>query len=159
MSDPYDAVVATPLHDLLLGIRLEQGRLCSIDFLRGEWALQSARHHIAREVAQQLARYFADPRWVFDLPLAAIGTPFQQRVWQTLRGLRAGWPVTYGALARELGSSARAVGGACRANPIPIVIPCHRVVSATGLGGFMGRTFGSETALKQWLLEHERGAA
>jgi methylated-DNA-[protein]-cysteine S-methyltransferase len=62
---------------------------------------------------------------------------------------------TYGALARKLRSSARAVGNACRANPVPMVVPCHRVVGATGLGGYMGAFTGDPLAIKEWLLRHE----
>ena len=72
-----------------------------------------------------------------------------------MRRIPIGQVVTYGELAKALDSSARAVAGACRANPIPILIPCHRVVAATGLGGYMGETGGEALAIKQWLLQHE----
>ena len=84
------------------------------------------------------------------------GTPFQRRVWQALRGIPSGSTCSYGELAHELGSSARAVGGACRRNPIPIVVPCHRVAAAAGgVGGFMGQRDGEALTIKQWLLDHE----
>ena len=79
-----------------------------------------------------------------------------QRVWQALKQIPAGESICYGELAKQLGTSARAVGNACRANPLPIVVPCHRVVSASGLGGFMGQTQGAELTVKQWLLKHEQ---
>jgi methylated-DNA-[protein]-cysteine S-methyltransferase len=115
-------------------------------------------------VARQLAAYFADPGFRFDLPLETGGTPYQRRVWDTLTRIPPGAPQTYGALARGVGGGARAVGGACRANPIPIVIPCHRVVAASGLGGYMGAREGTGAgpasaeplAVKAWLLAHER---
>jgi methylated-DNA-[protein]-cysteine S-methyltransferase len=106
-------------------------------------------------VAQQLARYFADGSAAFDLPLALRGTPFQQRVWAAIRAIPAGRTRTYGDLAREVGSAARAVGQACRANPCPIVVPCHRVIAAGGLGGFAGDLGGRRLAIKRWLLRHE----
>jgi methylated-DNA-[protein]-cysteine S-methyltransferase len=85
------------------------------------------------------------------------GTPFQRRVWHALRRIPSGCTRSYGELARELGSSARAVGGACRRNPIPIVVPCHRVIAAGGgAGGFMGQRSGDALAIKTWLLDHER---
>jgi methylated-DNA-[protein]-cysteine S-methyltransferase len=72
-----------------------------------------------------------------------------------MRRISAGTPACYGDLADRLGSSPRAVGGACRANPIPVIIPCHRVVGRNGLGGFMGTTAGRGIEIKQWLLAHE----
>ncbi len=87
-------------------------------------------------------------------PLEPATTPFRSRLRQALLAIPWGQTLTYGALARQLGSSPRAVGQACRANPIPLLVPCHRVVSAGGVGGFMGR---ERSDIKRWLLEHERG--
>jgi methylated-DNA-[protein]-cysteine S-methyltransferase len=110
-------------------------------------------------LAVELAAYFADPGHRFGLPLRLAGTPFQRRVWEALRAIPPGRTRTYGELAAELGTSARAVGGACRANPCPIVVPCHRVVGATGLGGFAGDTSGRKLDVKRWLLRHEGAEA
>ena len=104
---------------------------------------------------RQLAAYFADGTAVFDLPLELGGTPFQQRVWAAIRAIPAGATRTYRDVARELGSAPRAVGQACRANPCPIVVPCHRVVAVAGLGGFAGDSTGRKLAFKRWLLRHE----
>ena len=106
-------------------------------------------------IRAQLAAYFSDGRASFDLPLSMQGTPFQQRVWAAMRAIPAGRTRTYGDIARELGSAARAVGQACRSNPLPIVVPCHRVVACSGLGGFAGDTSGRKLAVKRWLLRHE----
>jgi methylated-DNA-[protein]-cysteine S-methyltransferase len=76
-------------------------------------------------------------------------------IWALLRAIPVGQTRTYGEVARELGSAARAVGQACRANPCPIVVPCHRVVGRHGLGGFAGDHQGSRLAIKRWLLHHE----
>jgi len=103
--------------------------------------------------AAQLGEYFLGQRRSFDLPLAPEGTAFQQRVWRALSAIPFGKTRSYGELARELGSAARAVGGACGANPIPIIIPCHRVLAAKGrLGGFSG---GNGLSSKQQLLALE----
>jgi methylated-DNA-[protein]-cysteine S-methyltransferase len=110
-----------------------------------------------QRACRTLQQYFRNARVRLDLPLSPAGTPFQQRVWRALRRIPPGQVRSYGELARSLGTSARAVGGACRANPIPILIPCHRVVSAAGEGGFMGKTAGRAMAVKRWLLRHERG--
>ena len=87
----------------------------------------------------------------FDLPLAPAGTDFRRAVWQSMLDIPYGEPLTYGAIARHLGSVARAVGGACGANPIPIIIPCHRVLAAKHhIGGYSG-----ESGWKQYLLRIE----
>ncbi len=103
--------------------------------------------------AKQLDEYFTGARRDFDLPLAPRGTAFQRRVWTEMVRIPYGATASYGALAGKTGTVARAVGGACGANPIPIVIPCHRVVGAGGtLGGFSG---GAGVATKLALLELE----
>jgi methylated-DNA-[protein]-cysteine S-methyltransferase len=105
------------------------------------------------EARRQLQAYFAGDLHSFDLVLHLPGTPFQQRVWQALRDLHYGETVSYGELARRIGEpgAARAVGLASHNNPVPIVVPCHRVIGAdgslTGFGGGIGR--------KRWLLTHE----
>ena len=102
---------------------------------------------------EQLAEYFARTRTTFDLPLDAPGTAFQRRVWEALRTIPYGTTPSYSELARRLGDlrATRAVGAANGRNPIPIIVPCHRVVGAngalTGFGGGLDR--------KRWLLEHE----
>jgi methylated-DNA-[protein]-cysteine S-methyltransferase len=104
---------------------------------------------------RQLGAYFANGSASFDLPLEMGGTPFQQRVWAAIRSILPGSTRTYRDLARDLGSAPRAVGQACRANPCPIVVPCHRVVAVNGLGGFAGDRTGRKLAVKRWLLRHE----
>ena len=148
----YDAVVATPLGRL--GIEAATA-LTNIDFVSARTPLKKARTPVANKVCTQLKAYFADSHARFDLPLAAAGSDFQQRVWRALRKIPSGAPRNYGDLAKRLKSAPRAVGGACRANPIPIVVPCHRVVAATGLGGFMGATRGRAMDIKRWLLKQE----
>jgi methylated-DNA-[protein]-cysteine S-methyltransferase len=150
----YAAVVTTPVG--ILGIRLSGGQLVGIDLAARATALAHAPDEAARDVLDQLFHYFEDARWQFDLPLEMRGTPFQRRVWQALCRIPSGSTRSYGELAGELDSSARAVGGACRRNPIPIVVPCHRVIAAGGVGGFMGQRDGNALAIKQWLLDHER---
>lgn len=106
------------------------------------------------EVVAALERYFRDPRIPFDVPLSLSGTAFQQQVWALLRLIPVGRTITYASLAQQLTTSARAVGQACRANPILIIVPCHRVVASRGLGGYLG---GCQDWLgaKRWLLQHE----
>lgn len=109
-----------------------------------------------RHVSEQLHSYFWNANVNWSVPLIMAGTEFQQRVWSYLKTIPAGETQTYSEVADALNSSARAVGNACRANPFVIIIPCHRVVSKTGLGGYDGQTDGNNIRIKQWLLEHER---
>jgi methylated-DNA-[protein]-cysteine S-methyltransferase len=123
------------------------------DHEAGEPQAQPGETPLLARAAQQLSEYFAGTRRDFDLPLDPAGTPFQRRVWTEMARIPFGATESYGALARKTHSVARAVGGACGANPIPIVIPCHRVVAEGGaLGGFSG---GTGPATKRALLELE----
>jgi methylated-DNA-[protein]-cysteine S-methyltransferase len=150
----FAAVVASPVGPL--GIALAGEAVGEIAFLPPQTRPRAPTHALAREAAAQLAHYFSDPDWAFDLPLHEPGTPFQRRVWAALRAIPRGQTRSYGALAATLHSGPRAVGGACRANPLVIVTPCHRVVAAGGaLGGFAGATRGRPLATKHWLLAHE----
>lgn len=150
----YDAVIAAPIGGL--GLRLRDGFLVELDFLGARATKVTPRTAAARTATAALTRYFADPQRPLAIPIDLAGTDFQRRVWRALRRIRPGAVRCYGDIAKELGSSARAVGNACRANPIPIVVPCHRVVAVAGLGGFMGQRTGRAMRLKHWLLEHER---
>lgn len=151
----FDAVIASPVGRL--GIVLENGALADIGFLGDTTVLQPPRSAAARIICCQLRSYFTNPNFSFRVPLVQSGTAFQQRVWRALQQIPAGRTLSYGVLAKKLDTSARAVGNACRANPVPIVVPCHRVVASNGVGGFMGRRSGSPLNLKHWLLKHERG--
>lgn len=104
---------------------------------------------------KQIARYFKQPH-NFEVPLhSEMGTTFQLRVWQALLDIPLGQTRTYGELAKTLKTSARAIGMACRTNPLPLIVPCHRVVAANGMGGFCGKVDGKPLIVKQWLLAHE----
>ena len=156
MATHYDAVITSPIGNL--GLRLDDGRLCAVDFLASGVRLRRPADAATRRAVQALHRYFRDGRSACTLPLELRGTRFQERVWQALRRIPAGGTVTYGWLAARLGTSARAVGNACRANPVPVLVPCHRVVAAHGPGGYAGARGGVRLGVKRWLLDHE-GAA
>ena len=139
----------TPLGEVT--ISEDDGAIVALDWGRGR---DQARSPLLDEAVAQLQDYFDGRRSDFDLPLRAHGTTFQQRVWDALRAIPIGQTRSYGELAKLLGSSARAVGQANGSNPIPIFIPCHRVLAAAGaLGGYSG---GEGPPTKLWLLEHER---
>ncbi|WP_144184536.1 methylated-DNA--[protein]-cysteine S-methyltransferase [Elioraea rosea] len=132
----------------------EDGRIVALDFGRGA-GVAEATPLLAR-ARRQLDAYFDDPRSAFDLPLAPAGTAFQRKVWDEMLAIPPGRTRRYGEIAAALGSSARAVGGACGANPIPIIIPCHRVVGSGALGGYSG---GEGADTKRYLLAHEHADA
>jgi len=126
-----------------------------IDFVSQSDALQTTHDQLLKETLKQIRQYLKNADFPFDLPISPQGTEFQHRVWAALQKIPVGKVKTYGELAKELHSSPRAIGNACRRNPIPLIIPCHRVISAQGIGGFAGQTQGSRITIKQQLLHHE----
>jgi methylated-DNA-[protein]-cysteine S-methyltransferase len=157
----YYTYYKSPLGDIALTAN-EQG-LTTLTFATGKsfeakLSLLSSENYQEKpekftQVCQQLTEYFAGKRKVFDLPLAAVGTPFQQKVWHTLCSIKQGETKTYGWLAKEINNekAVRAVGTANGANPIALIVPCHRVIGSNGkLTGYAGGL-----ALKAKLLMHE----
>ena len=147
----------TPIGRLLLAAD-DHGLRC-IEFPRADQGVRIGAHwrrgraRLGAAIAQ-LEAWFAGDLLAFDLVLAAEGTPFRKAVWNELVRIPYGETISYGELARRVGdpSASRAVGAANGANPLPIVVPCHRVIGANGkLTGF-----GGGLPTKQWLLEHER---
>jgi methylated-DNA-[protein]-cysteine S-methyltransferase len=139
-----------------VGVRTEGARLAEICFLPFSVPLAAARNALAERAVRQLEAYLADPDWRFELPLAEAGSGFQRRVWDAIRGIPRGRTLTYGQVAKALRSAPRAVGQACGANWFPLVVPCHRVVGAGGLGGFGHHGEGFHLEIKRWLLAHEQ---
>jgi methylated-DNA-[protein]-cysteine S-methyltransferase len=142
-----------------LGVRTSGDRLAEIVFLKPGGTLLAPRDGVAERACAQLESYLSDPEFRFDLPLAACGTPFQRRVWSSIAAIAPGRTRSYGEIAREIDSAARAVGQACGANPLPLVVPCHRVLAAGGIGGFAHHEGGFHLSVKRWLLAHEGAAA
>lgn len=147
------AVLTTPCGALRLCARGDA--LVSAEFLAAATPIAPASV-VLRAAAEQVRAYFNGRLRVFSVPLRLSGSRFQLRVWAALGGIGWGTTRSYGALAQLLGTSARAVGGACRANPVVLLVPCHRVVAAHGLGGYMGAACGPQTGIKAYLLAHER---
>ncbi len=142
VTHPAFTTVISPVGELLL---VTDGRaITAIGFEPYEppIAPRDDHHPVLRQAAEELAEYFAGEREEFDLPLAPVGTEFQHRVWDQLRQIPYGTTVSYGDIARRMGlvpGASRAVGLANGRNPIPIVVPCHRVVGANGsLTGYAG---------------------
>jgi methylated-DNA-[protein]-cysteine S-methyltransferase len=150
----YAAKVKTPF--AVLGIRTDGASVVGIEYLPKSERASAPADLAAMRAATELLRYLADPHHHFALPLAPRGTAFQQRVWDAIAAIPVGESRTYGEIARMVRSAPRAVGQACGANPIALVIPCHRVVGSHGaLGGFMNAADGDPLAVKHWLLKHE----
>lgn len=152
----FDALYRTPF--AVLGIRTDGESLTGLEYLPLDVAPSQPKSALGCEVIRQIECYLADPRFRFDLPLKIHGTEFRKRVWKVMCAIPPGHTLTYGEVARRLGSAARAVGGACGDNRIPLIIPCHRVVGSNGIGGFMHTTDERETGIKRWLLLHEANA-
>ena len=138
-----------------LGITVAADKLTTIKFLPDTASVSAKLLPLTQEFVRQLDKYSQDSSAKFSLPLSLQGTSHQLKVWQALQAIPLGATRTYGELAGALQSSPRAIGNACRNNPLPIIIPCHRVVAKTGLGGFAGDTTGRLLMVKKQLLSHE----
>jgi len=139
-----------------LTLHTSHNKLTKIDLLPSHSPLQSHAPDIyIQQICYQLESYFKNPKHIFSLELELTGTLFQQTVWQALRQIPGGTTLSYNTLAKQLKTSPRAIGNACRANPFPIIIPCHRIVAQNHIGGFAGTTTGTLIDIKKWLLRHE----
>lgn len=148
----WQAKIKTPFG--VFGVRCDEYAVIETAYLPPRSAEIAPRRWLAKETARQLLAYLRKPRgFVFDLPLLSAPTEHQRRVREAMAKIRGGEVRTYGQIAAEIRSSPRAVGGACRANFLPLLVPCHRVIAADGAGGFMGG--GGGTAMKQKLLDFE----
>jgi len=150
----YNAVIEVPFGKV--GIRIADGVLKQILYLPEQIPEMAPDSALAQRAVQQIENYLARAVSPFDLPIETVGSPFQQRVWQAISDIPCGTVLTYGQVARRIGSAPRAVGQACGANYFPLLIPCHRVVSSTGIGGFSNHDGdGYFRSIKRWLLAHE----
>ena len=154
LARPYSATLATAF--AVVGICVRGEKLVGVQYLPLDTASEPARDPLAREVCNQIRAYLKDPMHLFDVPYALEGTLYQQRVWREIARIPSRETRSYGDLARALKSAPRAVGGACGSNPVPLIVPCHRVVSAAGgIGGFMHSRSDFALGIKSWLLHHE----
>lgn len=153
LLDSYSARIAAPF--AVLGICTAGDHLTGIEYLPKGAATLAPVNRFAERVCRQLDRYLEDPGYPFDLPFDFRGTEFQCRVWRAIHSIPPGKTLSYTDIARQLKTAPRPVGGACGANRIPILIPCHRVLAADGIGGFMHSRGGYPIEVKRWLLRHE----
>ena len=153
MATSFDSTLQTSIG--WVALRLQGEHVCELALLPEKPTVSDSDNPLADQVMQQVGLYLDTGTWPQNLPINARGTEFQERVWAALMGIPAGHTMTYGELAKQLGTSARAIGGACRANPVLLLIPCHRVVAAQGKGGFAGHRSGRWVDIKRRLLQLE----
>jgi len=153
MLESFHAKFPTPF--AVLGIRTVGNRVSDIEYLPRGIATLDPLNKLAERACREIECYLDDPEHVFDLPFEYAGTAFQCKVWRQISAIPPGRTLTYTDVARALKTAPRPVGGACGANRIPIVIPCHRVLGANGIGGFMRGRGADALDIKRWLLRHE----
>jgi methylated-DNA-[protein]-cysteine S-methyltransferase len=152
----YDVTVDFP--KFKVGVATRDGVVTELKYLPLSAASVSPKIELAKRAERQLQSYRSDPNVVFDLPVAIEGSELQKAVWKAMCAIPRGNTRTYGDLARELGTDPREIGQACGDNRLPLVIPCHRIVAANGIGGFAHATSGYLLETKRWLLMHEAAA-
>jgi methylated-DNA-[protein]-cysteine S-methyltransferase len=154
-SSLFSAIVGAPFG--AIGIRTDAGIVSELVYLPPHFGEKDATDPIAEEAARQVACYLRDPDFAFSFPRPEVGSVFQRKVWAAIAAIPRGTLRTYGDVARYIGSAPRAVGQACGANWFPLVVPCHRVTAAGGLGGFSNHDdeYGFHLSVKRWLLAHE----
>ena len=149
----FDAVVRVPFGGV--GIRAHEGVISEAVYLPRSIKPHAGKTPLAREAARQINAYFRGAAFEFDLPLAKKGSAFQRTVWKVVASIPSGHTLSYGDVARRIRSAPRAVGQACGANWYSLLIPCHRVLAANGIGGFGSGDGGFHLNVKRWLLAHE----
>lgn len=152
----YDVTVEFP--KFKVGVATRDGVVTELKYLPLSLGSVSAKDSLAERAAVQLEDYKRDPNSKFDLPVVIDGTELQKAVWKAMCAIPRGRTRTYGDLARELGANPRDIGQCCGDNRLPLVIPCHRIVAANGIGGFAHATSGYLLEAKRWLLMHEAAA-
>jgi methylated-DNA-[protein]-cysteine S-methyltransferase len=157
-SDIFSAIVSVPFG--FIGVRTEHGMISELVYLPERFREKAPVDQIAEQAVSQIESYIAQPDFCFQLPLKPAGTAFQHKVWTAISSIPRGEVRTYGQIAKHIQSAPRAVGQACGANWYPLVIPCHRVTAAGGLGGFAHHDdeTGFHLGVKRWLLAHEQVA-
>lgn len=148
-------VLKTPIGKI--AVDYEENFVTRVHQVADDARAASNKDPFAKEIQKQFKAYFAKDLNKFELPfLFKQGTDYQLKVWDQIRKITFGETKTYGDIAKQIKSGPRAVGNACRRNNLLLIVPCHRVVSASGSGGFLGDDKGKLVQRKQWLLSHEQ---
>ena len=155
-SSIFSAIVHAPFG--AIGIRTDTALVRELVYLPPHFGEKAPLDPVAELAAHQVRQYLQDADFSFDLPLLEVGSAFQRKVWDAIVAIPRGTVRTYGQVGKHIGcGSPRAVGQACGANWFPLLIPCHRVTAAGGLGGFSNHDDenGFHLSVKRWLLAHE----
>ena len=153
---PFNAIVKAPFGAVGIRLNAVKTHVQELVYLPASTPKQKADCPLAERASEQVKAFLSNPQFIFDLPLQDQGTAFQQKVWRVISGLEAGQVLTYKQVGQIIQCGApRAVGGACGANPYPLIVPCHRVVASHGIGGFAHNDDGFFIEVKRWLLAHE----
>lgn len=150
----FEAVITTPVAKL--GIKTHDELLVGLSIVQADAKNIHPHTPLTKLVAEQLQAYFDKKLKIFSLPLGGMGTSFQKKVWDSLSQMECGTTKTYAELAAELETGPRAIGNACRRNPVVIIVPCHRIVAKNDLGGYSGSKATHWLDIKNWLLHHEQ---
>lgn len=156
LENQHNCVLDSPIGKL--GIIVTRNQITKIDFLPANAPPVAVGSRVIRSAVANLKKYFYNPKLRLSLILNSSaflgGTVLQKKIWRALQKIPCGKTITYGELAKKIKTGPRVIGNACRANPLPIIIPCHRVVAATSLGGYCGKNK-KLLKIKKWLLKHE----
>ena len=149
-------IVDSPIGKLL--IVCNANLITTIQFYSKDTAIshQVANSPLLHQTQQQISNYFKNPQQHFNINIAPAGTTLQKCIWRACQNIDIGTTKTYSEIAQQVGTSPRVVGNALSKNPILLIIPCHRVVAKSGIGGFAGQTNGTKLDSKKWLLRHEQ---
>ena len=156
VAELFTSIVKAPFG--AIGIRVEHGKLCELSYLPPQYEAKPGQDSLSKNIAKQVQAYFKNPDFEFDIDLPVVGTDHQRKVWDVINAIPRGSVLTYGQVAKRIGSAPRAVGQACGANWYPLIIPCHRVTATGGIGGFARHDGGFHQNVKRWLLRHEEVA-
>ena len=148
----YEILIEAPFG--AVGVRAQGELVTQITLLPPSLAPSAESLNAHHAITHQIQAYLSNPRVQFNFKNEVVGTAYQRLVWQAISEIQCGDTRTYAELAQQIGSGPRAVANACGANPLPLLVPCHRVVAKNGLGGFM-QGFEGGLEIKKWLLAHE----
>ena len=148
----YEILIEAPFG--AVGVRAQGELVTEIALLPAALARSAESLNVHHVSTSQIQAYLSNPRAQFKIKHEVVGTRYQRLVWQAISEIPCGETRTYAELAQQIGSGPRAVANACGANPLPLLVPCHRVVAKNGLGGFM-QGFEGGLEIKKWLLAHE----
>jgi methylated-DNA-[protein]-cysteine S-methyltransferase len=151
--DSFDYILPSPIGQL--GLNISTKGIQRLFYIQSKQDSCIPITGFGATVHRQIMEYFELQRTEFDLPIDIQGSIYQHKVWREVAKISYGESQTYGDIAKAINSGPRAVGNACRHNPVPIIIPCHRVVKKGGIGGYCGSVGGKEIQQKDWLLRHE----